>query len=122
MLRIALIPSLSLSWEQGSQSRIDIVWLEIAKGKGQRVLLLTAPSHTARQGPAAPKTTPGNNTRGDGEAHCSSLAQLAGSGPPPGRVAAGLAGENKGINGVKRLCLKSLCVIAEEPEPAACTR
>ena len=92
------------------------------EGKGQGVLPLTAPSRTAGQGPAAPKMTPENNTPGDGETYCSSLAQLAGSGPPPGRGAAGLAGENKGISGVKRLRLKSLYVAAEEPAPAACRR
>lgn len=92
------------------------------KAKQQGVLLLTAPSHPSGQGPAAPKTTPENNSPGDGETCCSSLAQLSGSGPPPGRCAAGLAGENKGISGVKRLRLKSLRVAAEEPAPAVCTR
>lgn len=92
------------------------------KAKQQGVLLLTALSHLAGRGPAAPKTTPENNSPGDGETRCSSLAQLAGSGPPPGRGAAGLAGENKGISGVKRLRLKSLRVAAEEPAPAVCTR
>lgn len=62
-----------------------------------------------------------NNTPGNRETHCSSLTQLASSKPPPGRDAGSLARENKGISRVKRLCLESLRVAAEEPAPAACT-
>lgn len=100
-------PCLSMSWEQGSQSRTQIIWLEMPNWKHQRVLPLNTLSCAAGQEPAAPKTTPHNNIPGDGERHCSSLAQLAGSGQPPGRGAVGLAGENKGISGVKRLRLKA---------------
>lgn len=113
MLRISLIPGETLSQRElgaGMQSRMKIICLEMGKGKEQVVLLLTIPSCSARQGSASPKRTPQSNLPCDGGTHCSSPAQLAGSGPPLAEVQRAWQEKTRELVGL-RGCAGKACVL-----------